>query len=86
MNSTTTTPRTGSTGNVIAALCNVFVPGLGQLIQARILLALFFFVATWTCYTLAAVGAIAVLPLLLYIPGAILHLISIVSAATWRGK
>ena len=27
-------PR-GSTGNVIAALCSVFVPGLGQLLQGR---------------------------------------------------
>ena len=34
----------GSGGNVIAALCNVFIPGLGQLIQGRILAAIFFFV------------------------------------------
>ena len=36
----------GSTGNVIAALCSVFVPGLGQLVQGRILAALFYFVLT----------------------------------------
>ncbi len=29
----------GSTGNVIAALASFFVPGLGQLIQGRLLLA-----------------------------------------------
>ena len=36
----------GSTGNVIAALCSFFVPGLGQLVQGRVLAALFFFVVT----------------------------------------
>ncbi len=36
----------GSTGNVIAALCSFFVPGLGQLIQGRVLWALFYFVLT----------------------------------------
>lgn len=34
----------GSTGNVIAALCSFFVPGLGQLIQGRLLLAVIQFV------------------------------------------
>ena len=33
----------GSGGNVIAAICNVFFPGLGQLVQGRILAAIFFF-------------------------------------------
>ena len=27
----------GSAGNVIAALCSVFIPGLGQLVQGRLL-------------------------------------------------
>lgn len=34
----------GSTGNVIAALVSFFIPGLGQLIQGRILKALFMFI------------------------------------------
>ena len=34
----------GSTGNVIAAICSFFFPGLGQLVQARPLKALFHFV------------------------------------------
>jgi TM2 domain-containing membrane protein YozV len=34
----------GSTGNVIAAVCSFFVPGLGQLVQGRPLKALFMFV------------------------------------------
>ena len=30
----------GSTGNVIAAVCSFFIPGLGQLVQGRDLTAL----------------------------------------------
>ena len=33
----------GSAGNVIAALCSLFVPGLGQLLQGRLLKAVFMF-------------------------------------------
>ncbi len=33
----------GSTGNVIAALCSFFLPGLGQLIQGRPFWAAIFF-------------------------------------------
>lgn len=36
----------GSTGNVIAALCSFFVPGLGQLVQGRIMAALFHFIVS----------------------------------------
>lgn len=34
----------GSAGNVLAALCSFFIPGLGQLLQARPLMALIQFV------------------------------------------
>lgn len=34
----------GSTGNVIAALCSFFIPGLGQLLQGRVFIALIMFV------------------------------------------
>ena len=34
----------GSAGNVIAALCSFFIPGLGQLLQGRLLWAIFWFV------------------------------------------
>lgn len=33
----------GSTGNVIAAVCSFFVPGLGQLVQGRVLSAMAWF-------------------------------------------
>jgi len=36
----------GSTGNVIAALASFFIPGLGQLVQGRLLKAIFLFVLT----------------------------------------
>lgn len=34
----------GSTGNVIAAVCSFFIPGLGQLVQGRLLKAIIMFV------------------------------------------
>jgi TM2 domain-containing membrane protein YozV len=34
----------GSAGNVIAALCSFFIPGLGQLVQGRLLMAAVHFV------------------------------------------
>jgi TM2 domain-containing membrane protein YozV len=61
----------GSTGNVISALASFFFPGLGQLIQGRILGALFFFV-------LASVLWIVLL-------GWLIHIWSTFDAATFRG-
>ena len=37
----------GSTGNVIAALCSFFIPGLGQLIQGRLLMAIVLAAVLW---------------------------------------
>jgi TM2 domain-containing membrane protein YozV len=37
-------PGKGSGGNVLAALCSLIIPGLGQLLQGRLLMALFQFV------------------------------------------
>ncbi|MGB1262485.1 MAG: hypothetical protein ACPG52_06210 [Cognaticolwellia sp.] len=37
----------GSGGNVLAAICSFFIPGLGQLVQGRIIPAILFFVF-WT--------------------------------------
>ena len=60
----------GSCGNVIAALASFFIPGLGQLLQGRWLLAAFMFVMT------------ALLWLILL--GWIIHLWSIIDAAVYR--
>ncbi len=62
----------GSTGNVIAAVCSFFIPGLGQLVQGRLLMALIMFVL-----------AVALWPILL---GWIIHIWSIVDAALFKGS
>jgi TM2 domain-containing membrane protein YozV len=62
----------GSTGNVIAALASFFIPGLGQLIQGRLVMALIQF-------CLAAV-------LWLIWLGWIIHLWSIIDAALWKPR
>jgi hypothetical protein len=67
----------GSTGNVIAALCNVFFPSLGHLTQGRFLGAIFYFVIVGVCYFFY----ILIVPA---ITGAIFHLICIISAARYR--
>ncbi len=61
----------GSTGNVIAALASFFIPGLGQLIQGRLLIAIIHFV-------LAGV-------LWFFLLGWIVHLWSIIDAARYKG-
>jgi TM2 domain-containing membrane protein YozV len=38
--------KRGSTANVVAGIASFLVPGLGQLVQGRILAAIFFFVLT----------------------------------------
>lgn len=60
----------GSAGNVIAALASFFIPGLGQLLQGRWILAGFMFI-------LAAVLWVILL-------GWIVHLWSIIDAAMFR--
>ncbi|HEX8280233.1 MAG TPA: hypothetical protein VF551_02555 [Chthoniobacterales bacterium] len=65
----------GSTGNVIAALCSFFIPGLGQLIQGRLLMAIIMFV-------LAGVVWIVTLGTL----GWLVHLWSIIDAAMFKPK
>ncbi len=62
----------GSAGNVLAAICSFFIPGLGQLVQGRLLIALVMFV-------LAGVLWIVWL-------GWIIHLWSILDAAMFKAK
>jgi len=59
----------GSGGNVLAAICSFFIPGLGQLVQGRLLPAAVQFV-------LAALLWIIFL-------GWIVHIYSIYDAAVW---
>ncbi len=62
----------GSAGNVIAALCSFFIPGLGQLVQGRLLMAILHFV-------LAAILWVILL-------GWLIHLWSILDAAMFKRK
>ncbi len=62
----------GSTGNVLAAIASLFIPGLGQLLQGRLLLAVFMFILAgflWIFYL-----------------GWIIHLWSVVNAARYTGR
>ena len=62
----------GSSGNIIAALCSFFIPGLGQLLQGRLLIAIVQFV-------LAAI-------LWFIFLGWIIHIWSILDAALWTRR
>ncbi|ABM01608.1 hypothetical protein SHAM105786_09845 [Shewanella amazonensis] len=67
----------GSAGNVLAAGVNLFFPGLGQLLQGRIMAALLFFVITVGGYALWWLIVPAII-------GGIAHLWSIIDAARFK--
>lgn len=69
----------GSGGNVIAAICNVFFPGLGQLVQGRILPALIFAIVAFGGYALWFLVVPAII-------GAIAHLWAIIDAAKFKSS
>ena len=60
----------GSGGNVLAALCSFFIPGLGQLLQGRLLMAIIQFVL--------AAGS------WFFLLGWIVHLWSVIDAARYK--
>lgn len=60
----------GSAGNVLAAICSFFIPGLGQLVQGRALMALVMFVAASLLWFILL--------------GWVIHIWSILDAALWR--
>src|SRR2546430_309339 len=62
----------GSAGNIIAALCSFFIPGLGQLLQGRLLMAI-------VQFCLAAI-------LWFFLLGWIIHLWSILDAALFKPR
>ncbi len=69
----------GSGGNVIAALCNIPFPGLGQLVQGRLMAAILFFVFCLVGYALwwLIIPGIAAL---------LIHLWAILDAATFKSN
>ena len=60
----------GSGGNVIAALCSFFIPGLGQLLQGRLLMAIIMFLLSGFLW--------------FFLLGWIIHLWSIIDAALFK--
>lgn len=63
----------GSAGNVLAALASFFVPGLGQLIQGRVLKAIVMFVLAGVIWVVS-LGTL----------GWVIHLWSVIDAALWK--
>jgi len=60
----------GSGGNVLAALCSFFIPGLGQLLQGRLLMAILQFVLAGALWFI--------------LMGWVIHLWSIIDAARYN--
>ena len=52
----------GSAGNVIAALCSLVIPGLGQLVQGRVLSALFWFLFACAAFAVTWLLTLSLLP------------------------
>lgn len=67
----------GSGGNVLAAICSFLIPGLGQLVQGKLLQAFLFFAAVSINYFFAAL----IIPAIV---GGFIHLWSIVDAAKFK--
>ena len=65
-------PTQGSAGNVIAALASFFIPGLGQLLQGRLFMAIFQFLLAGFLWW--------------FLLGWIAHLWSIIDAALYNPK
>lgn len=62
----------GSGGNVLAAICSFFIPGLGQLVQGRVLAALLFFVGAGILWFVFL--------------GWVVHLWAVIDAARWKAR
>lgn len=56
------TTTQGSAGNVIAAICSFFFPGLGQLVQGRLLSAIGWFLAACIGFALTWLITLSMLP------------------------
>lgn len=62
----------GSGGNVIAALCSFFFPGLGQLLQGRLFTAIIHCVLAWFLW--------------MVLLGWVVHIWSIIDAAKYEAR
>ena len=74
-------PGPGSTANVIAAICSIFIPGLGQLVQGRILGALFFFIIVQGIFWFLTFLTAFLIPFF-----GLAHIWACIDAALWKGR
>lgn len=72
----------GSAGNVIAAICSLFIPGLGQLVQGRILSALIWFVMACIGFAITWVITLSLLPFGWFV----VSVLSCINAAVYKPK
>jgi TM2 domain-containing membrane protein YozV len=72
----------GSTGNVIAAICSFFIPGLGQLVQGRILSAVFWFLFACVAFGITWLITLSLLPFGWFV----VSILSSISAAVYSPK
>ncbi len=75
----------GSTANVIAALASFFLPGLGQLIQGRLLAALVVLLIAgffWLLGTLLGLVTMGLLGFIVFIG----HVVAAFEAAVWKPR
>lgn len=70
----------GSEGNVIAAICSLVVPGLGQLVQGRVLSAVLWFLAACIAGALTWLLTLSLFPFGWFV----VSVLSCISAAVYR--
>ncbi len=69
----------GSGGNVLAAICSFFIPGLGQLVQGRIMSAILFFVGMIISWALVYI-------LIGWLMVPVVYIWCIIDAAKYKGS
>ncbi len=72
----------GSAGNVIAAICSFFIPGLGQLVQGRILSAIFWFLFACIAFGITWLITLSLLPFGWFV----VSVLSCINAAVYKAK
>ncbi|WDS35393.1 hypothetical protein [Pseudoxanthomonas sp.] len=70
----------GSSGNVIAAICSFFIPGLGQLFQGRLISAILWFVIGCVAFAITWLITLSLLPFGWFI----ISVLSCINAAVYR--
>lgn len=72
----------GSTGNVIAALASFFAPGLGQLLQGRLVAAILWFLAACVAFAITWLITLSLLPFGWFV----VSVFACIDAAVYKGR